>query len=225
MCAFLSTCGHRRPQKRKRTKMKDLRVVAFDCDGVLFDTLEANRHYYNHILQRFGRPPMTAEQLHFVHAHTLGQALQHLFEDDALRQAAFEFRQTIDYRGFLKHLTMEPGLVGLLDWMRGKFYTAIATNRTDTMNRLLREFDLADRFDLVVTSLDVERPKPFPDPLFKILAQFKAAPVQSVFVGDSEVDEATARAAGVPFIAYRNSSLQADHHIDSLKDLRPLLES
>jgi phosphoglycolate phosphatase len=205
--------------------MKDVRVVAFDCDGVLFDTLEANRHYYNHILQHFGQPPMNPEQLLFVHAHTVQEALEHLIEDEARRQAAHAFRKTIDYGGFLKHLTIEPHLVTLLDWMRGKFKTAIATNRTDTMNRLLREFGLADRFDLVVTSLDVERPKPFPDPLFKILAQFKAAPVQSVFVGDSEVDEATARAAGVPFIAYRNSSLQADHHIDSLKDLRPLLES
>lgn len=205
--------------------MKDVRVVAFDCDGVLFDTLEANRHYYNHILQHFGLPPMNPEQLLFVHAHTVQEALEHLIEDEARRQAAHAFRKTIDYGGFLKHLTIEPNLVALLDWMRGKFKTAIATNRTDTMNRLLREFGLTDRFDLVVTSLDVERPKPFPDPLFKILAQFKAAPFQSVFVGDSEVDEATARAAGVPFIAYRNSSLQADFHIDSLKDLRPLLES
>ena len=204
--------------------MKDVHVVAFDCDGVLFDTLEANRHYYNHILQHFGRPPMNPEQLRFVHAHTVQQALEHLLEDDAQRQAAHVFRKTIDYGGFLKHLTIEPHLVALLDWMRGKFKTAIATNRTDTMNRLLREFGLVDRFDLVVTSLDVERPKPFPDPLFKILAQFKAAPRQSVFVGDSDVDETTARAAGVPFIAYRNPSLPADHHIDSLKDLRPLLE-
>jgi HAD superfamily hydrolase (TIGR01509 family) len=119
---------------------------------------------------------------------------------------------------------MEPHLLELLDWMRGKFKTAIATNRTNTMSRLLREFGLADRFDLVVTSLDVERPKPFPDPLFKILAQFKAAPRQSLFVGDSEVDERTARAAGVPFVAYCNPSLAAEHHIQCLKDLRTVLE-
>ena len=135
-------------------------MVAFDCDGVLFDTLEANRHYYNHILRHFGRPPMNSEQLRFVHAHTVQEALALLLDDDAQRQAHV-FRKTIDYGGFLKHLTIEPHLVALLDWMRGKFKTAIATNRTDTMNRLLREFGLADRFDLVVTSLDVERPKPF----------------------------------------------------------------
>lgn len=204
--------------------MMDVRVVAFDCDGVLFDTLEANRHYYNHILQHFNHPPMDAEQLLFVHVHTVQKALERLFEDEALRQAADAFRQTIDYGGFLKHLKMEPHLIELLDWMRGKFKTAIATNRTYTMKRLLLEFGLADRFDLVVTSLDVERPKPSPDPLLKILAQFKAAPHQSLFVGDSEVDECTARSAGVPFVAYCNPALSADHHIQSLKDLRAVLE-
>ncbi len=119
---------------------------------------------------------------------------------------------------------MEPGLVGLLDWMRGKFHTAIATNRTDTMKHLLREFRLSDRFDYVVTSLDVERPKPAPDALLKILAHFNAQPQQTLFVGDSEVDASTAHAAEVPFVAYRNPSLPADHFIDQLQDLRPLLE-
>lgn len=204
--------------------MTNVRVVAFDCDGVLFDTLEANRHYYNRILRHFGRPAMNEDQLRFVHAHTIYQALENLFEDEGQRQAALDFRKTIDYGGFLKHLTMEPGLVGLLDWMRGKFYTAIATNRTDTMKHLLREFRLADRFDYVVTSLDVDRPKPAPDPLLKILAHFDAEPHQALFVGDSEVDASTARAAEVPFVAYRNLSLPAAHHIDRLQDLRPLLE-
>lgn len=204
--------------------MTNVRVVAFDCDGVLFDTLEANRHYYNHILEHFGRPAMNKEQLRFVHAHTLQQALEKLFEDDTLRQAACDFRKTIDYGDFLKHLTMEPGLIGLLDWMRGKYHTAIATNRTDTMKHLLQAFGLSDRFDFVVTSLDVERPKPFPDPLLKILARFNAQPQQALFVGDSEVDASTARAAAVPFVAYRNPTLAADHHIDRLQDLQPLLE-
>jgi len=163
-------------------------------------------------------------QLRVVHAHTIQQALENLFEDDRLRQAAYDFRKTINYGGFLKHLTMEPGLVGLLDWMHGKFHTAISTNLTDTMKHLLREFRLSDRFDYVVTSLDVERPKPAPDPLFKILAHFNAHPQQALFVGDSEVDASTAHAAGVPFVAYRNLSLPADHHIDRLQDLRPLLE-
>jgi HAD superfamily hydrolase (TIGR01509 family) len=204
--------------------MNDVRVVAFDCDGVLFDTVEANRAYYNHILAHFGRPAMDEHQLCYVHIHTVQQSVAHLFTDDADRQAAMAFRASIDYGQFLKYLTIEPHLKALLDWMRNRYKTAIATNRTDTMDRLLREFGLADRFDLVVTSLDVERPKPFPDPLFKILSRFRVEPRQAVFVGDSEVDEATARAAGVPFVAYRNPALEASWHIESLKDLEGFLQ-
>jgi phosphoglycolate phosphatase-like HAD superfamily hydrolase len=204
--------------------MPELRVVAFDCDGVLFDTVEANRRYYNHILEHFGRPPMTEGQLEYVHAHTIHQSLEHLFQDPALRQSAMDFRAGMDYGQFIPYLEIEPHLVDLLDWMQGRFHAAIATNRTDTMNRLLREFGLDGRFELVVTSLDVERPKPFPDPLTKILAHFGADPAQAVFVGDSQVDASTARAAGVSFVAYRNPSLAADHHIESLHDLKAFLE-
>jgi phosphoglycolate phosphatase len=220
---FLSTCVRNR-LRRKQADMPDVRVVAFDCDGVLFDTMEANRHYYNHILGHFGRPPMTGDQLRYVHSHTVHQALEHIFEDAALRQAAMEFRRTLDYGQFLKYLTIEPHLIGLLEWTRNRLYTAIATNRTDTMSRLLREFGLTDRFDLVVTSLDVERPKPFPDPLIKILAHFQAGPDQALFVGDSDVDEQTARAAGVPFAAYRNPALAAVYHIDNLNELKSFLD-
>jgi len=204
--------------------MNDVRVVAFDCDGVLFDTVEANRAYYNHILAHFGHPAMDEHQLRYVHIHTVQQCVAHLFADDADRQAAMAFRASIDYGQFLKYLTIEPHLKALLDWMRNRYKTAIATNRTDTMDRLLREFGLADRFDLVVTSRDVERPKPFPDPLFKILSRFRVEPRQAVFVGDSEVDEATARAAGVPFIAYRNPALEASWHIESLEELKGFLQ-
>jgi HAD superfamily hydrolase (TIGR01509 family) len=199
--------------------------VAFDCDGVLFDTVEANRAYYNYILAHFGRPAMDENQLRYVHIHTVQQAVAHLFADAADWQAALAFQASIDYGQFLKYLSIEPYLKALLDWMCSRYKTAIATNRTTTMDRLLREFGLADRFDMVVTSLDVERPKPFPDPLFKILSRFRVEPRQAVFVGDSEVDEATARAAGVPFVAYRNPALEANWHIESLKDLEGFLQS
>ena len=39
-------------------KVRNLRVIALDCDGVLFDSLEANVHFYNHILKMIGRAPL-----------------------------------------------------------------------------------------------------------------------------------------------------------------------
>jgi len=42
-------------------------------------------------------------------------------------------------------------------------------------------------------------------------------------VGDSELDEIAAKAAGVSFVAYKNRSLSADFHIQSLKQIAEIL--
>ena len=203
--------------------MKHIEVVAFDCDGVMFDTELANQAYYNHLLEHFGRAPMSRAQLAFVHMHTVNESLAHIFDDEQTVEAAHAYRKTLDYRLFIKYLQMEPNLVPLLVKLKPRFKTAIATNRTDTINRLLSEFDLNGYFDLVVTALDIQRPKPHPDPLLRILDHFQSEPGHALYVGDSQLDEMAARAANVHFVAYCNPGLAAEHHISSLKDLETLL--
>jgi HAD superfamily hydrolase (TIGR01509 family) len=204
--------------------MKDLRVVAFDCDGVIFDTAQSNRAYYNHILDHFGKPLLTAEQFAYVHMHTLDQSLAYLFNDDSGLVQAHAYRKTMNYVEFLKYMKLEPELVPLLQKMRPRFKAAIATNRTDTMNWLLEEFGLDGYFDIVVTSSDVKFPKPQPDPLLKIMEYFQIKPWQAIYVGDSQVDQLAAKSAGIPLVAYRNPDLNSDYHIQSLKELEGILE-
>jgi HAD superfamily hydrolase (TIGR01509 family) len=204
--------------------MNDLKVVVFDCDGVLFDTEAANRTYYNHILKHFGKPAMTTDQFVYAHQHTLNEAIAHLFDNEESIAAVHAYRRTMDYNRFLKLLRIEPHLVPLLSKIRPKLKTAIATNRSDTMDRLLAEFNLAEKFDLVVTSFDIPRPKPHPDALLKILSYFNIVPHQALYVGDSQVDAEAALAAEIPFVAYRNETLTTRYHIQNLKDLEELLE-
>jgi HAD superfamily hydrolase (TIGR01549 family) len=204
--------------------MRNIKVVAFDCDGVLFDTAQANRFYYSHILQHFGRPALSEEQFRVVHMHTVNESMAYLFPDEGTLEAALVFRQTMDYRKYLSYLTVEPQLVSLLEKLRPRIKTAIATNRSDTMESLLAEFDLDGYFDLVVTSSDVQQPKPHPDELVKILDHFGLAPHQIIYIGDSRVDELAARAAKIPLVAYRNRELAAQYHIDSLGELEELLD-
>ena len=204
--------------------MKDFKVVAFDCDGVLFDTEAANWAYYNHILAHFGKPAMTSEQFAYAHQHTLNEAIAHLFDSEESIAAVHAYRQTMDYSGFLKLLQVEPHLVPLLTKIRPKLKTAIATNRSDTMDSLLAAFNLTEYFDLVVTSFDIPRPKPHPDSLLKVLSHFDILPHQALYVGDSQVDAEAASAAEIPFVAYRNETLPAPYHIGNLKDLEELLE-
>jgi HAD superfamily hydrolase (TIGR01509 family) len=203
---------------------KHIKVVAFDCDGVLFDTLRANEAYYNHILQHFGRPPLTPRQLRYVHMHTLSQALEHLFEDTRQREAAHRFRRQSSYLPFVRHMEPEPDLGPLLAKLRPCYHTAVATNRTDTLHPILERFGLSDQFDLLVTAVDVPNPKPSPDQLLKILEHFQIGAAQAVYVGDSEVDAAAARAAGVALVAYRNPYLDTAWHIKRLAEMEALLE-
>jgi HAD superfamily hydrolase (TIGR01549 family) len=203
--------------------MVNFKVVAFDCDGVLFDTEQANRVYYSSILQYFGRSALTDEQFTFVHMHTVFESLAYLFPDEKTLAAAHVFRKSIDYRQYLSYLTVEPHLVSLLEKLRPQFKTAIATNRTDTMNRLLAEFGLDEYFDLVVTAGDVERPKPQPDVLLKILDHFDLPSHQVIYIGDSRLDEMAARSAGIPLVAYCNQELTAEYHINNLGELEELL--
>jgi HAD superfamily hydrolase (TIGR01549 family) len=204
--------------------MVDFIVVAFDCDGVLFDTEQANRVYYSNILQHFGRPAVTDEQFAFVHMHTIFESLAYLFPDEKTLAAVHVFRKTLDYQQYLRYLTMEPHLVSLLEKLKPKFKTAIATNRTDTMNRLLAKFDLDGYFDLVVTASDVERPKPHPDVLLKISDHFNIRSDQVMYIGDSRLDELAARAAGMPLVAYRNPELSAKYYVNGLNEIEGLLE-
>ncbi len=204
--------------------MKNVKAVTFDCDGVMFDTAQANRFYYSHILQHFGRPTVTDEQFTFVHMHTVGESMAYLFPDETTLAAAHEFRKSMDYSQYLGYLTIEPHLVSLLEKLRPQIKTSIATNRTDTMDRLLAAFNLDGYFDLVVTASDVMRPKPHPEELLKILNYFDLEPCQTIYIGDSQVDEMAARAAAIPLVAFRNRGLSADYHIDTLKELEELLD-
>ncbi len=204
--------------------MEHIKVIAFDCDGVMFDTTKANMAYYNEILQHFGQPTLTPDQFAYCHSHTADQSIAHLFNDEKSFRKAQNYRKNMSYIPFLKYMVLEPYLKPLLEKLRPRYKTAIATNRSNTMDRVLSEHGLEGYFDLVVSSSDVERPKPFPDPLIKILEYFEIEAHDSLYVGDSELDEMAAKAAGVPFVAYQNRSLSAKFHIKSLKEIAKILD-
>jgi len=129
----------------------------------------------------------------------------------------------MDSTPFIRDMIMEPGLKALLSHLKPHFGLAVATNRSTTIGEVLKTFGLELYFDMVVSSLDVENPKPHPESLIKILRFFRIAPEQAIYVGDSLVDYETARAARVPFVAYKNRHLQADDHVDSHEAIKELL--
>ena len=202
-----------------------VKAVIFDCDGVMFDSREANEAYYNTILAQFGKPKMDTQQAEYVHMNTATQSVTYLFQGDSRLSEALAFREVMSYMRFIPMMRMEPYLRTLLPKLNVHYKTAIATNRSDTMAAVLEEHGLTASFDLVVSSLDVRSPKPAPDALVKILKHFDIDSREAVYVGDSKVDELTADAAHVPFIAYKNPQLSADRHMNHFKELEAWLFS
>ena len=205
-------------------KPQEIKVIAFDCDGVMFDSSQSNRAYYDHILAHFGKPPMTDQQFAYAHMHTVDGALAHLFEDRDTLDRVKRYCRTLSYMPFIRHMVMEPHLKAVLAQLRPVYRTAIATNRTNTMAHVLEEHGLTDAFDKVVTASDVRRAKPDPEQLLVILDHFGIAPTQMLYVGDSQLDAMAAEQAGVPFVAFDNPELKAHYHIDNLGQLMSLVK-
>jgi phosphoglycolate phosphatase len=192
-----------------------LKLVAFDCDGVLFDSQQANIAFYNAILAHFDRPPLGPEAVDYIHSHTVWESLHHIFNGYPDLAAVLTFARSFDYSPFISMMVEEPFLREFFQFLRPGCYVALATNRTTTTRAVLTHHGLADNFDLVVSAQDVSNPKPHPESFVRILEHFCLSPQEAIFIGDSRVDEQFAANAGVPFVAYRNPGLTANYHLNS----------
>lgn len=203
--------------------MSALKLVVFDCDGVMFDSKGANLHFYNQVRTHFGHPVMDEEELEYVHMHHVIDSVNFIMRHwPAELAAAHEYRQSLDYKDYIRHMTIEPDLVEFLQFITPTCRTAISTNRTTTMALLLDLFSLRQYFEMVVTAMDVANPKPHPEALHRILAHFGLQPEESVFIGDSVVDLEHAAAVGMRLIAFKNPELVADYHVESFMEITRL---
>jgi HAD superfamily hydrolase (TIGR01509 family) len=205
--------------------LPDYKLIIYDCDGVLIDSRRSNEAFYNHILGRFGLPPLTPEQLEVVHVSTARAAVDFLFQGSPHRDAAQAYQLTVDNDPFLALIRPEAHVREVLESLRPGRYTAIATNRGRSLPLVLKRLALEPLFDLTVSSFDVSHPKPHPECLQKILAHFAVAPQQALYIGDADLDRRVAQAAGVPFAAYKNPLLDAAHHLKDHLDLLEILSA
>jgi phosphoglycolate phosphatase len=200
--------------------MAALKLVIFDCDGVMFDSRDANRIYYNHLLKKFGYPLMDREEEDYVHSHNVLDSVSFIFRNNPHEiKKVHAFRQTVDYTPFLQYMRLEPDLKEFLRFLKPKFYTAISTNRSTTMPAVMEMHGLDPFFDLVVTSLDVQQPKPHAEALLKILNHFELSANQAVYIGDSMVDREHTAEVGMRLISFKNTTLPAEYHVNSFLDI------
>jgi len=178
-----------------------LRLVILDCDGVLFDSWKANVAFYDAVLARAGLPPLDEEGRRLCHTLSSPQLYARLVgADSALLERVAAAAGELDYGPFYELMAPAPDLRETLTRLAAHCPLALATNRGKTVRGVLARFDLERFFAISVGILDVERPKPAPDLLLACLARAGVPAEAAVYVGDTELDRAAARAAGVAYV-------------------------
>lgn len=187
-----------------------MKAVIFDLDGTLVDSAADIHAAANALLRSMGYQPMTPETIRgFV-----GNGVPKLVER-VMREAGIEY--TLERHAGLTatferlygekpvaYSVLYPGVRDALEVLKQRGYVmGVCTNKVHAITvQVLEGLRIDGYFDVVIGGDSLPVHKPDPAPLFACIEALGAD--QVVFVGDSEVDGATAEAAKVPFALYTN---------------------
>jgi phosphoglycolate phosphatase len=181
------------------------RAVVFDLDGTLIDSAPDIRVVANKVLAGEGALALTLSETRSFIGHgarnfvTRMMAARGLPDSDLDRLHRLFLGFYDDAHGFT---VVYPGVHAALAALRADgFVLGVCTNRPSSAARAaLKHFGLADFFATVIGGDSLPVTKPDPAPLLRALADLGAT--KGLYVGDSEVDHQTARAAGLPFVLF-----------------------
>jgi phosphoglycolate phosphatase len=215
------------------------RLVMFDLDGTLMDSVPDLAAAVDKMLMLLGREPAGIERVRdwvgngsrvLVRRALAGQLNHDGVADELADEALALFMQA--YSGGHELTTVYPGVRECLDWLREReVRLAIITNKpAQFIEPLLEEKGLAGYFDWLVGGHPLPQQKPDPAALFWVMDKAGVAPGESLFVGDSRNDVRAAKAATVRCVAltygYNHGEPIADEQPALvLDDLRELVAS
>jgi phosphoglycolate phosphatase len=193
--------------------------VVFDLDGTLIDSAPDIHVLANRVLADWGAAPITAGQARDFIGNGAGVFVARMraargIGDDQQGPMLAAFMG--GYHGAVGLTVPYSGVVAALDALMAAGHAlGVCTNKpAEPARAVLAHVGLLDRFAVVVGGDSLPVTKPDPAPLRAALEALP--PGAAVFVGDSEVDAETARAAGVPFLlfteGYRKSPVAALPH-------------
>ena len=177
-------------------------LVICDFDGTLVDTLPGILATFSATLEEAGfAVPPPAEVLPMI-GLPLATMFRRFLPDEPTEElidqliAAYRARYHADVAPRTRPF---PGVAEtLIELRRAGLRLAVATSKlVRIVGAGLAASGLAEYFDLVLGNDSVERPKPAPDMVLKILADLRVPPERALVVGDSIHDVEMGRAAGV----------------------------
>ena len=186
------------------------RLVMFDLDGTLVDSVPDLAAAVDEMLLSLGRLPAGREQVRnwvgngarVLVRRALAGGLAHEHIDEALTEQALEL--------FMQHYAdnhvlteVYPGVRPVLNWLREQqVEMAVVTNKPERfVAPLLDEKGLGGYFRWIVGGDTLPQQKPDPAALLHVLQLARVDAAHALFVGDSRNDVLAARAASVPCVA------------------------
>ena len=201
-------------------------IAIFDMDGTLLDTLEDMLTSVNVTMDRVGCPRRTRDEVRAFVGNGAAKLIERCMPEgaaDVRYPAALEF-----YRGYYNDHAQDktapyPGIPELLKTLRERgMQLAVVSNKPDEAVRQLTERYFPGLFAAAIGNRVGCAVKPAPDTVFEALHQLGGDAADAIYVGDSDVDIATARNAGMPCISvtwgFRSPEFLSDHGAQQLAD-------
>lgn len=179
-------------------------AIVFDLDGTLLNTLEDLKDSVNYGLRKFGMPERSLEEIRCF----VGNGVQKLIERAVPKGTSQgEYEQV--FMAFKKYYSIHcndktdlyPGIRELLTELKKSGYCmAIVSNKLQTGVETLKELYFKDYITVAIGGKEGIPQKPAPDMVIEAMEQLGITKEKVVYVGDSEVDIATAANTGIDCI-------------------------
>lgn len=183
------------------------RIIIFDLDGTLLNTIDDLAQSTNIVLKNFNYPQKTTDEIKSFVGNGVSKLIERAIpggkDDVNFENCLMEFKK-IYPKNMYNNTAPYPYISDMLKTLKFKGYkVAVVSNKFDIAVR-----ELCDRFfpELIDFSAGENeaagiRKKPAPDTVFKVLKSFDMSKEDAIYVGDSEVDIQTAKNSQIPCIS------------------------
>lgn len=196
-----------------------LKAVIFDMDGTLLDTLADITDSVNEALKVHGLPMRTSDEIRRFVGNGARQLIARAIpdgEENPLFETTLAIYKTY-YDYHCKDNTKPyEGISQLLkELKRRNFKIGVVSNKPDHMVKALSQEYFGEFIDVAIGEKEGVNRKPAPDTLLAAMQELGVEQDECVFIGDSDVDIATAGNAETRFIAvtwgFRDSTYLKEH--------------
>jgi len=191
-------------------------AILFDMDGVLVDSLDSWWTSLNTALQAFNHKQITREE--FIEKYW-GHDLYDNLNKMGLNKEVGNFCNNV-YGEHLGAIKIYPDTKNVLQKLDTYKKGVITNTPKDCAYQILKKFDIDKFFDVIITSDEVAKAKPYPDIVLKACNVLGVKPEKVVLVGDTDSDVKAGSASGCTVIGI---NIKADYTINRLSHLTNII--